>query len=204
MSACCRSLTETAAHYHAHFFAVHIQNTFNQTRRACVVRARSPATASAARSLPQFAQAGVLLAVLLHDLGDGHLEVLLRHVHAPLAQRKHAGLCAAPLELGARCSRHHVGDLGQVDAACEVHLAGVDLEDVDARGLVGVRELNFAVNAARAQQRGVEDVNAVGCHEHLDLVGGFEAVKLVEQLKHGALDLRVAAAAAVVSPCRAD
>eukprot|EP00961_Rhodomonas_salina_P123454 1663212-Rhodomonas_salina.3 len=34
-----------------------------------------------------------------------------------------------------------------------VHFARVDLEDVCARALVGVREFNFAVDAARADQR---------------------------------------------------
>ncbi len=38
----------------------------------------------------------------------------------------------------------------------------------------------------------------------LDLIGGLEAVQLVEQLEHGALDLAVAAAAAVVGARAAD
>jgi hypothetical protein len=46
-------------------------------------------------------------------------------VHAPLAQRKHARLCAARLELGAARAAHLVGDLLQVNAAREVHLAAV-------------------------------------------------------------------------------
>jgi hypothetical protein len=42
------------------------------------------------------------------------------------------------------------------------------------------------------------------CAAHLDLVGGLEAVQLVEELQHGALHLGVPAAAAVVRACAAD
>ena len=100
------------------------------------------------------------------------------------------------LELGARGTGHLIGDLLEVDATHQVHLPGVDLEDVHAAALAGVGELDFAVYAPGAQQRGVEDVHAVGGHEDLDLVGGLEAVQLVEQLEHRALHLAVAAASA--------
>ena len=41
------------------------------------------------------------------------------------------------------------------------------LEDVQPRGLVGVGELDLAVDAAGPQQRRIQDVDAVGGHEHL-------------------------------------
>lgn len=99
---------------------------------------------------------------------------------------------------------HLVGDLLQVDPAHQVHLPRVDAQDVDAGRLGRVRELDLAVDAARSQQRRVEDVDAVRGHQDLDLVGGLEAVELVEELEHGALDLGVAAAAARASAGRAD
>jgi hypothetical protein len=43
----------------------------------------------------------------------------------------------------------------------------MDLQDVKARALIGVRELDFAINTPGPQQRRVEDVNPVGGHEHL-------------------------------------
>jgi hypothetical protein len=43
----------------------------------------------------------------------------------------------------------------------------VDLQNVKAGALIGVWELNLAVNAPRAQQRWVQDVDAVGGHEDL-------------------------------------
>lgn len=108
------------------------------------------------------------------------------------------------LELRPGGACHLVGDLLEVDAAHEVHLARVDLEDVHARALAGVGELDLAVDAAGAQERGVEDVYPVGRHQHLDLVGRLKAVQLVEQLQHRALHLAVAATAAALSARGAD
>ena len=44
------------------------------------------------RLLPKFLDGHVLLRILLHDLGHGHLEVLLIDVHPPLSESVHAGL----------------------------------------------------------------------------------------------------------------
>jgi len=82
------------------------------------------------RSLPELLHRDVLLGVLLHDLGDGHFEVLLRDVDAPLPQRKHARLCTYCFALRTRRSLHGVGDLLQVDASHEIHLARMNLENV--------------------------------------------------------------------------
>jgi hypothetical protein len=47
----------------------------------------------------------------------------------------------------------------------------VDLQDLEARGLVGVRELDLAVDAPRAEERRVENVDPVCGHQ--DLVDGW-------------------------------
>ena len=121
-------------------------------------------------------------------LGHRHLEVLLRDVDPALPQGKHACLGAACLELRARRVGHAVRNLLQVDPARQVHLAGVDLEDVQAGGLVGVGELDFAVNAPRAEQGGVQDVNPVGRHQDLRVLGnwGFD----LQGLRGFRVDLR--------------
>ena len=80
----------------------------------------------------------------------------------------------------------------------------MDPENVDPRRLGGVRELDLPVDAPGPQKRRVEDVDAVCGHQDLDLVGRLEAVELVEELEHGALDLGVAAAAAGAPAGRAD
>ena len=138
----------------------------------------------------------VLLAVLLHHLGHRHLEVLLGDVDAPLAQREHARLRAHRLALRPRRASHLARNLLEVDAPHQVHLPRVDLEDVHAAVLRGVGELDLAVDASRAEQGAVQDVQAVRRHDHLDLVARLEAVELVEELEHGALHLRVPAARA--------
>ena len=62
-------------------------------------------------------------------------------------------------------------------SAARYHLAGVNLEDVDARALVGVRELDLAVDAPGPQQRRIQDVDAVGGHQHLHGVTGETFVR---------------------------
>ena len=61
---------------------------------------------------------------------------------------------------------------------------------------LGQRHDDLAVEAARAQQGGVEDVGPVGGRHHHDALGGLEAVHLGEHLVEGLLPLVVAAAEA--------
>jgi len=89
-------------------------------------------------------------------------------------------------------------------SATTIYQPGVDLEDVHTSRFVGVGELDLPVYSPRSQQSRVQDIYAVGGHEHLDLVGGLKAVELVEQLEHGSLDLAVTAAARVLRPRRSD
>ena len=49
--------------------------------------------------LEQLLDGHVLLRILLHYLGHGHLEVLLGDVHATLAKGVHAGLRAGSFDL---------------------------------------------------------------------------------------------------------
>jgi hypothetical protein len=71
---------------------------------------------------------------------------------------------------------------------------GVDLEDRLAADQVGAVDDDLAVEAARAQQRRVEDVGAVGRGDQDDRGADVEAVHLDEQLVEGLLALVVAAA----------
>merc|ERR1712139_556587 len=112
---------------------------------------------------------------------------------AALTQGVHAGLCAHTLQLGAACAGHELGNLTKVDAARQVHLARMDLQNLKPRVLVGCWELNLAVNPAWPEKRRVQDVDAVGRHDDLDILCCLKTVELVEQLEHGALHLAVAA-----------
>lgn len=56
-------------------------------------------------------------------LGNGHFEVLLGDMDTPLTQSIHASLSADSLDLSPRGPWHHLGNLPEVDATCQVHLA---------------------------------------------------------------------------------
>lgn len=70
--------------------------------------------------------------MFVQHLRRRQVEILLRHVHPAFAEGVHARLGADALELRARTTVHLLGDLGQVDAAREVHAAAVDAEDIGA------------------------------------------------------------------------
>ena len=136
------------------------------------------------------------LLLRLH-LGNGVDVVLVPNLHHALPQRNHAGLDAHGLELRAAKLVRAPRQLGPVDRVVDRHLAAVDLEDLRAGFLVGQRELDFPVKAAGTEERGVEDVDAVGGGEDFDAVVGGETVELVEQFQHRALDFPVPAFLAV-------
>ena len=83
-----------------------------------------------------------------------------------------------------------------VDVGGDLLVAEVHLEDLDPLVLRGERHHDLAVEATGAQQRGVEDVGAVGGRHHHDALGGLEAVHLREHLVERLLALVVAAAEA--------
>ena len=64
-----------------------------------------------------------------------------------------------------RTDRHLVSHFLEVNAAHQVHLAVVDLQDVESGALVRVGELDLAVNPARSQQCCIQNVYPVGCHQ---------------------------------------
>ena len=88
------------------------------------------------------------------------------------------------------------GQRVDVDLPRQRLAAGVDLEDLLAAEPVGPVDDDLAVEAARAQQRRVEDVGPVGGGDQDDVVLHLEAVHLDEQLVQRLLALVVAAAEA--------
>ena len=88
------------------------------------------------------------------------------------------------------------GEVVEVDLLRERLAARVDLEDLGAALAVGAVDHDLAVEAARAQQRRVEDVGPVGGRDEDDVVRHREAVHLDEQLVERLLALVVAAAEA--------
>ena len=132
--------------------------------------------------------------------GDDPLEGLLELGHADdllvAAGRQDRRLVDEVREVGAGEAGRLARDALDVDALVERLALGVDLEDLDAALHVGPVEDDLAVEPARAQQRRVEDVRAVGGGDDDHVGVRVEAVHLDEDLVEGLLALVVAAAEA--------
>ena len=97
-------------------------------------------------------------------------------------------------EVGAGEAGRLAGEGIEVDVLRERLAAGVHLEDLLAALAIRAVDDDLAVEAARPQQRRVEDVRPVGGGDQDDVVLHLEAVHLDEQLVEGLLALVVAAA----------
>ena len=111
-----------------------------------------------------------------------------------LAGGQQRGLVDEVRQVGAGEAGGLGGEVVEVDLLGERLAAGVDLEDLGAALAVGAVDHDLAVEAARAQQRRVEDVGAVGGGDQDDVVLHLEAVHLDEQLVQRLLALVVTAA----------
>mmetsp|Transcript_23861 Transcript_23861/g.51446 ORF Transcript_23861/g.51446 Transcript_23861/m.51446 type:complete len:260 (-) Transcript_23861:692-1471(-) len=137
------------------------------------------------------------LGIALDHLVDRLDHVFLSHRLPPAPDSEHARLDADGADVGAGCVGAKPCEEFEADVSLAVHRARVDLEDVGATLEVGQAELHLAVQAAGTQQSGVERIRPVGRHQDLDVASGLEAVELVDDLKHGALHLIIAAGAVV-------
>src|SRR4051812_36263839 len=144
--------------------------------------------------------------LLAHDPG-----LLLRagdHAHDPLfeldlgdlalavARAQQRRLVDQVRQVGAGEAGGLAGQRVDVDLLRERLAARVDLEDLRAALAVGAVDDDLAVEAARAQQRGIEDVRTVRGGDQDDVVLHLEAVHLDEQLVERLLALVVTAAEA--------
>ena len=92
----------------------------------------------------------------------------------------------------------------EVDILCHRLALRVDLEDGQTAAHIGLIDDNLAVEAARAQERRVEDIRAVRRRDDDDALVGRKAVHLDEQLVERLLALIVAAtdaSATLASDC---
>lgn len=80
---------------------------------------------------------------------------------------QHARLHADRLELRSVEVVGGARQLLKVDVRRDVHFAGVDLQDLGARVLRGVRKLDLAVQPPRAHQRRIQNVGPVRGRYHL-------------------------------------
>ena len=132
-----------------------------------------------------------LLLLGLH-LGDGIDVVLMADLALPGAQGYHASLDADGLQHGATELVGAARELAPVDGGVDTHLAGMDLQDLGARLLVGQGKLDLTVEPAGTQQRWVQYIYPVRRRQHFDTVIRGKAVELVQKLQHRPLHFTVA------------
>ena len=128
-----------------------------------------------------------------HHLVLGELELVHRDdalAHAGGEQRRFVDEVG---EIGAGEAGRAAGDGLGVDIGGQRHLAHVNAEDFFAPAHVRVRHHNLAIEAAGAEQRGVQHVRTVGGGDQDDAFVGFEAVHFDQQLVQRLFTLIVAA-----------
>ena len=125
---------------------------------------------------------------------DPLLELLLLDHLLPAARGEQRGLVDQVRKVGAGEARRAGGERVEVDLGRERLAPRVHLEDLAATEAVGPVDDDLPVEAARAQQRRVEDVGAVRGGDEDDVVLHLEPVHLDEELVQRLLALVVAAA----------
>ena len=144
--------------------------------------------------------------LLAHDPGlllragdhahDALFELDLRDLLLARAGGEQRGLVDEVREVGAGEAGRLARERVDVDVLGQRLAARVDLEDLRAALAVRTVDGDLAVEAARAQEGGIEDVGPVGGRDHDDVVLGLEAVHLHQELVERLLTLVVTAAEA--------
>ncbi|CRQ89159.1 hypothetical protein PAERUG_P45_London_17_VIM_2_12_12_02414 [Pseudomonas aeruginosa] len=131
-----------------------------------------------------------------HDLVLGQLE--LAHVDDALvgARGEQRSLVDQVGQVGAGETGRTAGDDGRIDMVAQRHLAHVHLEDLFAPADIRQADHHLAVEAARTQQRRVQNVRTVGGSDDDDAIVHLEAIHLYQQLVEGLLALVVTTAQA--------
>ena len=124
-----------------------------------------------------------LLLEASHHPFNRFVEIPLGHLGAVGPGRQEGRLIHQVGQIGTGKATGGLGDLVEVDRLLQLHLLGVDVEDHLATGEVGAIHQHLAIEAAWAQQGGIEGFGLVGGrqHDHRFVLGG-KAIHLGEQL----------------------
>ena len=143
---------------------------------------------------------GIEHAAFLLQPGDDALDRLGEIVEIDrrrVAPRRHDGRLIDQIgDVGAGEAGGHAGDDVEIDIRRELHLAHVDLEDLQPALAVGTVDQHLAVEAPGAQQRRIENFRPVGRGEQDDAAARIEAVEFGKELIERLLLLVGAAEAA--------
>ena len=137
-------------------------------------------------------EAGQALILIRHDVAlllraGNHLDGRLLDVHhgdglAAASGSQQGRLVDQVFQVSAGEADGGLGDDPQVDVRAQRFILGVDLQDFLPALDIRVADHDLAVKASRTQQRGVEDVAAVGCGDDDDAGVGAKAVHFHQQL----------------------
>ena len=139
-----------------------------------------------------------------HDLVLGLFKFLHRHGPTSLARCQKRRLVYEVGKIGAGEARRAARDGTCFHTLGKRHLAHMDLEDFLATDDIRVRHNDLTVEAARTQQRRIENIRTVGRSDQNDAFIRLEAVHLDKHLVQGLLALVIAAAktgAAMTANC---
>lgn len=85
----------------------------------------------------------------------------------------------------------HLDHALEIDLALLLYACSVDLQNLHPANFIRQRNLNFPVQTPSSQQRRVQCIRSVCCHDDLGLAQVVEAVQLVQELHKRALNLTI-------------
>ena len=133
------------------------------------------------------------------DLDEGIFDIRLCEEGTVRLCRSNGSLIEQIFEVSAGEARRSARDLLQIHIVAQRLVGSMDLEDLLPALHVGTSHRDFAVEAARPQDRGVEDVDPVGRRHDDDPFIDTKAVHFHEQLVEGLFALVVGASQACTS-----
>ncbi|KAI7491326.1 26S protease regulatory subunit [Hortaea werneckii] len=112
--------------------------------------------------------------ILTRGAEVGHVDT-----HTPFTQGHHTSFGADGTNISTRQLVLLRDELLKVDIWRQVHLGRVQIEDLLLGNLIWVLEKNLSVDTSRTNQSGIQRIDLVCCHDHLDISSIIETVQLV-------------------------
>mmetsp|Transcript_24537 Transcript_24537/g.69981 ORF Transcript_24537/g.69981 Transcript_24537/m.69981 type:complete len:218 (-) Transcript_24537:661-1314(-) len=153
--------------------------------------------------LPQSLQTDIGIPFLLHDLCNSHFKVFLSDMHPSLSQSKHTSFCTNCFTFSTTGISHFLSNDLEIDISKQVHLSRVDLHNSHTIIHVRVREFDLSVNTSGSKQGGIQNINTIGSHDNLDVLGGFKTIQLIQKFQHCSLNLGVSTTSPFTTSTRA-
>jgi hypothetical protein len=141
------------------------------------------------------------LLLRLHDPLPRRPKISHLHPHSPFPQCHQPSLTTNRLNVRPTEIILLRNKLLQVHILVQAHLARMKREDLALGMRIRILEQDLAVDTAGTDESGIEGFDLVGGHDDFDVAAVVEAVELVEELEHGALDFALAAGGAFVALC---